>query len=100
MWKKTFVNMIISMLVSAVVSVCIILGSLFLPGFTDEGENAILQESDRQERYSVGYLSAAKNNPQSEYSLRAPEGLTREEISPLPGGAQEGNIHARLSVVF
>ncbi len=100
MWKKNVVNLIISMLVSAVVSVCIILGSLFLPGSTGKGGNTILQESDKQERYSAGYLSAGKINPRREYPLRVSEGQARGQIPQHQGESLEGNIHARFSVFF
>lgn len=92
--------MLISMLVSAVVSVCIVLGSLFLPGLTGGLGDTIPQDSDRQVVYSVNHLISGQFIPGREYPHRDKNDLSQEQLNTYPGGSLEDNIHTSFSVFF
>ncbi|EBR9918847.1 hypothetical protein AS413_23170 [Salmonella enterica subsp. enterica serovar Baildon] len=93
-------NTVTTVLVSAVVSAGVVMGSLYFQGTTGGEKEASLQVCKRHGGEEVMYLSAGETIPDRDHSPGSGMGLSPDHLLLYPTGTPDDNIHARFSVVF
>lgn len=99
MQKVNIMNTMMTVFVSAAVSVSIVLCSLYFPEFTG-GRNTPAGDGHGHREYSMTFLPTRQVTSCMEYSQKIPEGQSTGQPHQCQVGVQESNIHANFSVVF